>query len=77
MSMATSAPRGFVIDRTDGRAQLPGSLHTNRRLSKWIRLAEGGRVDVFTGDLNTNAFRGLFARRWRNGMLLQLGGQQG
>jgi hypothetical protein len=33
-------------------------------------------VDVFTGDLNTNAFRGLFARRWRNGMLLQLGGQQ-
>jgi CO/xanthine dehydrogenase Mo-binding subunit len=49
MSMATSAPRGFVIDRTDGRAQLPGSLHTNRRLSKWIRLAEGGRVDVFTG----------------------------
>ena len=49
MSLATSAPRGFVIDRTDGRVQLPGSLHTNRRLSKWIRLAEGGRVDVFTG----------------------------
>ena len=49
MSMATSAPRGFVIDRTDGRAQLPGSLHTNRRLSRWIRLAERGRVDVFTG----------------------------
>lgn len=49
MSTAPSAPRGFVIDRTDGRAQLPGSLHTNRRLSKWIRLAEGGRVDVFTG----------------------------
>lgn len=34
------------------------------------------RVDIFTGDLNTNAFRGQFARRWRNGMLLQLGGQQ-
>ncbi len=34
------------------------------------------RVDIFTGDLNTNAFRGQFARRWRNGLLLQLGGQQ-
>ena len=49
MSTATSAPRGFVIDRTDGRAQLPGSLHTNRRLSRWIRLTESGHVDVFTG----------------------------
>ena len=49
MSTVTSAPRGFVIDRTDGRAQLPGSLHTNRRLSKWISLAESGRVSVFTG----------------------------
>jgi len=34
------------------------------------------RVDIFTGDLNTNAFRGQFARRWRSGFLLQLGGQQ-
>ena len=49
MATASSAPRGFVIDRADGRAQLPGSLHTNRRLSRWIRLAEGGRVEVFTG----------------------------
>lgn len=49
MATASSAPRGFVIDRADGQAQLPGSLHTNRRLSRWIRLAEGGRVEVFTG----------------------------
>jgi CO/xanthine dehydrogenase Mo-binding subunit len=38
-----------VIDRSDGRSQLPGSLHTNRRLSRWIRLTERGRVDIFTG----------------------------
>lgn len=46
---AASAPRGFVIDRADGRPQLPGSLHTNRRLSQWVRLGEAGRVEVFTG----------------------------
>ena len=49
MSSASGAPRGFVIDRSDGRSQLPGSLHTNRRLSRWIRLTVRGRVDVFTG----------------------------
>jgi CO/xanthine dehydrogenase Mo-binding subunit len=49
-----AAPRGFVIDRTDrgdGRAQLPGSLHTNRRLSQWLSLAEPGVVQVFTGKV--------------------------
>ena len=45
----TSAPRGFVIDRADGRVQLPGSLHTNRRLSQWIALGADGCVQVFTG----------------------------
>jgi len=49
MSTAPGAPRGFVIDRADGRPQLPGSLHTNRRLSQWVRLAEAGHVEVFTG----------------------------
>ncbi|MFN9281063.1 MAG: molybdopterin cofactor-binding domain-containing protein [Betaproteobacteria bacterium] len=49
MSTAPNAPRGFVIDRADGRPQLPGSLHTNRRLSQWVQLADAGRVDVFTG----------------------------
>ncbi|HEY0930163.1 MAG TPA: hypothetical protein VGE27_09625 [Gemmatimonas sp.] len=34
------------------------------------------RVDIFTGDLNTNAFRGFVARRWRNGLMFQAGGQQ-
>ena len=49
MSTASPAPRGFVIDRTDGRSQLPGSLHTNRRLSRWIALSGAGRMKVFTG----------------------------
>ena len=34
------------------------------------------RADIFTGDLNTNGFRALFARRYRNGFALQFGGQQ-
>lgn len=34
------------------------------------------RVDIFTGDLNTNAFRGFLSRRWRNGFAFQFGGQQ-
>ena len=34
------------------------------------------RVDIFTGDLNTNAFRGFVARRWRSGLMFQAGGQQ-
>lgn len=42
-------PRGFVIDRGDGRAQLPGSLHTNRRLSQWVRMGEKGDLQFFTG----------------------------
>jgi hypothetical protein len=40
------------------------------------RISPYTRVDIFTGDLNTNAFRGLLARRWRNGLSLQAGGQQ-
>ena len=48
---SAAATRGFVIDRNDGRAQLPGSLHTNRRLSQWISLAEPGVVQVFTGKV--------------------------
>lgn len=46
---ASAAPRGFVIERADGQPQFPGSLHTNRRLSQWLSLAEPGVVRVFTG----------------------------
>lgn len=34
------------------------------------------RVDIFTGDLNTNGFRGYFAKRFDNGLSLQFVGQQ-
>jgi CO/xanthine dehydrogenase Mo-binding subunit len=44
-----TAPRGFGVNRSDGQRPLPGSLHTNRRLSQWIGLSEPSVVRVFTG----------------------------
>jgi hypothetical protein len=35
------------------------------------------RTDIYTGDLNTNGFRGMFGRRFMNGALFQLTLQQG
>jgi CO/xanthine dehydrogenase Mo-binding subunit len=46
---AAPAPRGFGVDRSDGRPPLPGSLHGNRWLSQWLSFAEPGVVQVFTG----------------------------
>jgi hypothetical protein len=34
------------------------------------------RVDVYTGDEESNSYRGYYARRWGNGMGLQVGAQQ-
>ena len=34
------------------------------------------RVDVATGDFQTNSYRGFFGRRFNNGMALQIGAQQ-
>jgi hypothetical protein len=34
------------------------------------------RTDVFTGDENTNLYRGFYGKRWGSGAGLQLGGQQ-
>lgn len=34
------------------------------------------RVDVYTGDLETNVYRGVFGRRFRRGEVLQLGASQ-
>ncbi|MDP3701380.1 MAG: molybdopterin-dependent oxidoreductase [Hylemonella sp.] len=44
-------PRGFVIDRKDGRVQLPGSLHSNRRLAQWLGFDEPGVVKVYIGKV--------------------------
>jgi TonB-dependent Receptor Plug Domain len=60
----------LVVERAAGEVRVWMRTWTVQRTTPYTR------ADIFTGDLNTNAFRGLFARRWRNGMLLQLGGQQ-
>ncbi len=54
----------------------PGEVRVWLR-SKTVRsTTPATRVDIFTGDLNTNAFRGFLSRRWRNGAMFQFGGQQ-
>jgi CO/xanthine dehydrogenase Mo-binding subunit len=45
------AVRGFNVQRNDGRVPLPGSLHTNRRLSQWLSFRGPGVVLVFTGKV--------------------------
>jgi len=60
----------LVVERAAGEVRVWMRTWTVERTTPYTR------ADIFTGDLNTNAFRGLFARRWRNGALLQLGGQQ-
>lgn len=60
----------LVVERAAGEVRVWMRTWTVERTTPYTR------VDIFTGDLNTNAFRGLFARRWRNGVLIQLGGQQ-
>ena len=49
--VSTPQPRGFIVDRQDGQAQLPGSLHTNRRLYQWLAFDAPGFVQVFTGKV--------------------------
>lgn len=53
-----------------------GEIRVWMRSLAATRTTPFSRVDIFTGDLNTNAFRGFLARRWRNGMMFQAGGQQ-
>ncbi len=60
----------LVVERAAGEVRVWMRTWTVERTTPYTR------ADIFTGDLNTNAFRGLFARRWRNGVLLQLGGSQ-
>lgn len=60
----------IVIER------MPGELRVWMRTKSVTSTTAATRVDIFTGDLNTNAFRAFFARRWRNGAIVQFGGQQ-
>jgi len=50
-SEPSSNPRGFVIDRSQGVPQWPGSLHVNRQLSQWLDFSTPGRVRVHTGKV--------------------------
>jgi CO/xanthine dehydrogenase Mo-binding subunit len=49
--VSTPQPRGFIVDRQDGQAPLPGSLHTNRLLTQWLAFDEPGLVQVLTGKV--------------------------
>lgn len=53
-----------------------GEIRIWMRTLSAVNVTPFSRVDIFTGDLNTNAFRGFIARRWRNGVMFQAGGQQ-
>lgn len=61
---------GLVIERAAGEVRVWMQSWRTDRTTPYTR------ADIFTGDLNTNGFRALFARRYRNGMILQFGGQQ-
>ncbi|MEQ1690917.1 MAG: Plug domain-containing protein [Gemmatimonas sp.] len=60
----------MIVERVAGEVRVWLRGWTVRRTSAFTR------VDIFTGDLNTNGFRGLFARRFGNGFSLQFLGQQ-
>jgi hypothetical protein len=76
---------GGVLDLTDVQLwnldevvieRAPGEVRVWLRSMSGTSTTPATRVDIFTGDLNTNAFRGFLSRRWRNGFALQFGGQQ-
>lgn len=58
------------IERTAGEVRVWLRGWTVRRTTPFTR------VDIVTGDLNTNGFRGLFGKRFSNGLSFQFVGQQ-
>lgn len=60
----------IVIERSAGEVRVWCRSATVNRTTAYTR------TDVFTGDLNTNGFRGLYGKRFGNGALLQVNGQQ-
>lgn len=53
-----------------------GELRVHARSWRYDRTIPNTRVDVSTGDLASNVYRGFFARRYGNGAALQVAGQQ-
>jgi CO/xanthine dehydrogenase Mo-binding subunit len=47
----SSEPRGFVIERGNDLVKLPGSLHVNRQISRWLDFSTPGKVKVMTGKV--------------------------
>ena len=60
----------IVVERVAGEVRVWLRGWTVRRTTSFTR------VDIFTGDLNTNGFRAFFGRRFSNGLALQFLGQQ-
>ena len=82
---ATEARNGGALDLDDVPLWALDDLVIERAASEvrvWLRSwtvtseTPYTRADIFTGDRNTNAFRGFFARRYRNGAIVQIGAQQ-
>ena len=42
---------GAALRVDDGKPRLPGSLHTNRRLSQWLSFHADGRVTITPGKV--------------------------
>ncbi len=60
-----------VVERSAGEVRVWLTTWTVRSTTPY------SRTDVYTGDLNTNGFRGLFGRRFANGALFQFTLDQG
>lgn len=60
----------IIVERVAGEVRVWLRSFSTRRTTPYTR------VDIFTGDLNTNGFRAHFARRFANGFNLQFLGQQ-
>ena len=69
--ISLSALDEVVVERAAGEVRIWLRSWTVRQVTPYTR------TDIYTGDLNTNGFRGLFGRRFMNGALFQLTLQQG
>ncbi|MGV3707834.1 MAG: hypothetical protein ACO1Q7_03265 [Gemmatimonas sp.] len=60
----------IVVERAAGEIRVWCRTYSSSRTTPFTR------TDIYTGDLNTNGFRAIFGRRFGNGALLQVNGEQ-
>jgi hypothetical protein len=60
----------LVIERTASEVRVHVRTWTTRNTTAYTR------VDIGTGDEDTNQYRGFYGKRWGNGVALQVGAQQ-